>query len=149
MGRMEKCELTVLCLLQRGDEILMQNRVKQDWRGYTLPGGHVEPGESIVDACVREMKEETGLDVKHVKLCGVKQFPIEEGRYLVFLFRSEDFSGELSSSEEGKVEWVKLSELSRYETVSDLKQLLEVMTEDHYSEFQYLVRDNEWIVNVR
>ena len=57
MSRTEPVELTVLCLLQRGNEILLQNRVKKDWKGYTLPGGHVESGESFVDAVIREMKE--------------------------------------------------------------------------------------------
>ena len=70
MGRTEQCELTVLCLLRRGNEILLQNRRKADWRGYTLPGGHVEPEESIVDAGVREMKEETGVDITDVRLGG-------------------------------------------------------------------------------
>ena len=149
MGRTEQCELTVLCLLRRGNEILLQNRRKADWRGYTLPGGHVEPGESIVDACVREMKEETGLDVTDVRLCGVKQFPTDKGRYLVFLFCAERFSGVLTSSEEGTMEWVKLEELDQYNTVSDLKELLEVMQSDRLSEFQYIVRGNDWIVNIR
>lgn len=63
MERTENVELTVLCLIQDGDWILLQNRVKRDWQGYTLPGGHVEPGESFVDAVKREMKEETGLDI--------------------------------------------------------------------------------------
>ena len=40
--RTENVELTVLCLIQDGNRILMQNRVKEDWKGYTLPGGHVE-----------------------------------------------------------------------------------------------------------
>lgn len=61
MNRTENVELTVLCLIEDGDKILLQNRVKKDWQGYALPGGHVEPGESFVDAVVREMKEETGL----------------------------------------------------------------------------------------
>ena len=87
----EKVELTVLCLVHRDGWYLLQDRVKEDWRGYALPGGHIEPGESIVDAVIREMKEESGLTVLHPRLCGVKQFPIEGGRYLVFLFEAHEF----------------------------------------------------------
>jgi 8-oxo-dGTP diphosphatase len=93
MGRQERCELTVLCLLRRGDEILLQNRVKADWRGYALPGGHIEPGESIVDAVVREMQEETGLKILDPRLCGVKQFPDGDSRYIVFLFTAREYEG--------------------------------------------------------
>ena len=57
MARTENIELTVICLIYRENRILLQNRVKEDWKGYTLPGGHVEEGESIVDAVIREMKE--------------------------------------------------------------------------------------------
>ena len=149
MGRTENCELTMLCLLRRGNEILLQNRVKKDWQGYTLPGGHVEAGESIVDACIREMKEETGLTVIHPKLCGVKQFPLDKGRYLVFLFSADEFSGELRSSEEGKMEWIRRDDLTNYPIVEDLPELLSVMESDRLSEFQYLVRNGEWIVNLR
>lgn len=53
--RTENVELTVLCLIQDGNRILLQNRVKEDWKGYTLPGGHVETGESFVDAVKREI----------------------------------------------------------------------------------------------
>ncbi len=80
MSKTENAELTVLCLLRDDDRYLLQNRVKKDWKGYALPGGHIEAGESIVDAVVREIKEETGLTVLNPKLCGVKQFPIENGR---------------------------------------------------------------------
>ena len=97
--RTENVELTVLCLIQEGNRILLQNRVKEDWKGYTLPGGHVEAGESFVDAVIREMKEETGLDITNPRLVGIKQFPITNGRYIVLLFKVTEFKGTVTSSE--------------------------------------------------
>jgi len=71
MGKTENVELTVLCMIESGEKILLQNRIKKDWRGYALPGGHVEQGESFVDAVIREMREETGLTVVDPRLVGV------------------------------------------------------------------------------
>lgn len=149
MERRESIELTVLCLVHRGGELLLQNRVKQDWHGYAIPGGHVEPGESIVDAVVREMREETGLTVLAPRLCGVKQFPIEGGRYLVLLFETEAFTGELRSSDEGQMEWVPREKLSQYPAVEDLEELLDVMLRPDLTEFQYIVRGDDWLVQLR
>ena len=146
MERTEKVELNVLCLIHKDDQYLLQDRVKADWKGYTLPGGHIEPGESIVDAVVREMKEETGLTVLNPKLCGVKQFPIKDGRYLVFLFVADRFSGEIVSSEEGAMHWVKKEDLSKVNLVNDFIELLEVMLDENLSEFQYVVEDGSWKV---
>ncbi len=146
MSRTETAELTVLCLIRRDGEYLLQDRIKKDWRGFTLPGGHVEPGESIVDAVVREMQEETGLTVENPKLCGVKQFPIDGGRYLVFLFVADEFSGEVISSEEGAMHWVKKEDLPKVNLVNDFKELLEVMLDENLSEFQYVVEDGKWKV---
>ena len=142
----EHVELTVLCMLSRGDEILLQNRTKQDWRGYAFPGGHVEPGESIVDAVIREMREETGLTVLSPRLCGVKQFPVDGGRYLVFLFRADRFTGSLSSSEEGEMSWIKRSELPALATVDDFSDLLSVFDREDLTEFQYLIDNGSWNV---
>ena len=144
MSRTENVELTVLCLLHHNGQYLLQDRVKKDWNGFTLPGGHVEPGESIVDAVVREMKEETGLTITDPKLCGVKHFPIKEGRYIVFLFEATEYTGELCSSEEGQMHWVRTEELDRVNLVSDFMDLLDVMLDPRLSEFQYVVTDNQW-----
>ena len=149
MGRTENVELTVLCLITDGDRLLLQNRVKKDWQGYTLPGGHVEPGESFVDAVKREMKEETGLDIRDPRLAGVKQFPIENGRYVVFLFTATQFDGTLISSDEGRMEWVERSRLGDIHTVDDFSDLLRVITDPKLTEFQYLVDGDTWTVCVR
>lgn len=148
MRRTEQVELTVLCMVYDGSRILLQNRIKKDWRGLTFPGGHIEAGESIVEAVIRETKEETGLDITSPVLCGVKQFPIENGRYIVFLFKTNHFSGELTSSAEGEMVWVERSDLPQLTTVEDFDQLLAVMDSDRLNEFQYLVNGDNWNVSL-
>lgn len=147
--RTERVELTTLCMVFRDDKILLQNRVKTDWRGYCFPGGHVEQGESIVDSVVREMREETGLSIHHPRLCGIKQFPIEGGRYLVFFFKTDDFEGELCSSEEGKVEWIPREKLPHIHTVTDFTDMLKVFDREDLTEFQYVVDGDDWQVVLR
>ena len=149
MSRTENTELTVLCLVEDGDRVLLQNRVKNDWQGYALPGGHVEPGESFVDAVIREMKEETGLTVAGPRLAGVKQFPIENGRYMVLLFKATRWTGELRSSEEGKMEWIRYSDLPGLKTVDDLEELLRVIKSPDLTEFRYVVSGSDWTVSIK
>lgn len=149
MSRTENIELAVLCLIQRGDFYLLQDRVKEDWKGFTLPGGHVEKDESIVDAVIREMKEETGLTVLNPKLCGVKQFPIDNGRYVVFLFHTTDFYGEVVSSDEGEMHWINREHLPDTKTVSDFSELLKVILDENLNEFQYIIEDNKWKVIIK
>ena len=147
--RTENVELTVLCLIQDGNKILLQNRVKEDWKGYTFPGGHVEAGESFVDAVKREMKEETGLDILNPRLVGIKQFPIENGRYIVLLFKATEFSGEVVSSEEGEMEWIGLEDLPNVNVVEDFNDLMKVLNDPDLNEFQYTIDDGEWIVHLK
>jgi len=98
------------------------------------------------DAVVREMKEETGLIIKTPRLCGIKQFPIEGGRYLVFLFETDQFEGKVADSDEGKMYWVKKSELSNVNLVDDFDELIEVMLSDTLTEFQYIFENDEWVI---
>ena len=139
--RTEMVELTNLCMIKDGDKYLLQNRVKKDWQGYTFPGGHIEPGESIVQSAIREVKEETGLIMKNPRLVGVKQFWVKSGRYIVFLFSATKFSGELRSSYEGKVGWFTKEEMKNINLVNHFFEHLDVF-EGEYSEYIYESEDS-------
>jgi len=145
MARAEKAVFTNMCMVYDDNgNVLVQDRVDPNWSGITFPGGHVEYMESFSDSVIREIKEETGLDIKNPVLCGVKQFQTEEDeRYVVFLYKTNCFSGELKSSREGKVFWVKREELLTYKLVSNFKQMLKVFESDSISEFYYYDNDGE------
>ena len=107
MSRTENVELTVVCLLEDGGRVLLQNRKKEDWHGWALPGGHVEPGESFVDAVIREMQEETGLTMQSPTYRGIVDFTCEPWpAERMHLYTCTDFSGVMTDCDEGCLEWV-------------------------------------------
>ena len=96
--------------------MLVQERLPKPsnpWSGLTFPGGHVEPGETVVASVIREVQEETGLTVSNLQNCGYIQWynPVKQSQYFVFLFKTSTFSGDLKDSPEGKVKWMTLDEM--------------------------------------
>ena len=148
MSRKENCILTNMCMIYDGDRILVQDRLNSDWPGITFPGGHVEPGESFVDSVIREVKEETGLDISNVRLCGVKQWTQKDGeyRYIVFFYKTNEFCGDIKSSNEGRVFWINKNELMNYPLANDFEKMFEVFDNDNLSENYYWLEHNEWKV---
>ena len=69
---------------------------------YMLPGGHVDAGESVLHAAVRELKEELGIDVKESDLEFKLVEPIKS--YITFFFRVKKFDGALQNMEPEKHE---------------------------------------------
>ena len=140
----ESAEFTNMCMLEREDgKILVINRTDPDWSGLAFPGGHVEVGESFVDACVREMKEETGLTVLDPKICGLKQFYKKDGaRYVIFLFKATKYCGELKSSDEGEVFFIDRDDIAKYKQTMHFDSLLRVFDDESISEFQYIREDD-------
>ena len=106
----------------RNEKILLTKQ----WDGYSLPGGGVEKGEGLEAALERELKEETGLDVKAGKSFyntfrifqrNAESKPVQA---FMFFFEAASVSGEISNqsiteSEKtyttGKAEWINLNEL--------------------------------------
>lgn len=127
MDRCEKVILTNMCMIYKDNKILVQNRKKEDYQGIAFPGGHVELGESIVDSVIREVSEETNLLVKDLVLCGIKQFyTLDNIRYIVFIYKTDNFEGSLKSSEEGEVFFIDRKDISSYKYVDDFLDIMDI-----------------------
>lgn len=146
MGKSESAVFTNMCMIyDNNGNILVINRKNPDWPGVTFPGGHVEKGESFVESVVREVKEETGLDIDNPQLCGSKQFQDkEDNRYVVLFYKTNRFSGQLKSSDEGEVFWIPRSELQNYNLSVDFMDMVKIFESDELSEFYYYKEDNTW-----
>lgn len=144
MSRAEQVILTNMCMVsdEKG-RILVQNKVNDDWEGLCFPGGHIENKESIVKSVIREVKEETGLTIKHPTICGVKQFYTEnEERYLVFLFKAREFTGSLQSSDEGEDFWIYPEELDKYQLADSFREMYTIFTSDLSEQYSYFDGDS-------
>ena len=144
MSRQETVTLTNMVMVEdENGKILVEDKVDPHWNGISFPGGHLLHNESIVHSAIREVKEETGLDIKDLKLVGVNNnVSLNFNRYLVFLFKTKTFSGELKSSEEGKVFWVEKKNLKKYKLTPEFSDLIEIFYNDSINE-NYAVWDDK------
>lgn len=145
MNRKASVELTNMCMIYDGcGNVLVQEKLVRNTKGLIFPGGHVEPGEAFVDSVIREVREETGLSIKTVELCGVKDWVEYIGsRYIVFLYKTNEFNGKLKSSDEGKIFWMPLEELRKAENnLWHLYQMLELFCGNTYSELYFNRNDS-------
>ena len=107
---------TVLCYIERGDEILMLHRVKKEndvnrdkWIGL---GGKLERDESPEDCLKREICEESGLKLSAWRFRGIITFVNTVCKTeIMYLYTSDAFEGALTDCDEGVLEWVKKTEL--------------------------------------
>ncbi|WP_339171582.1 8-oxo-dGTP diphosphatase [Anoxybacillus sp. FSL W8-1294] len=97
------------CVLVRDGHVLLLKKPRRGW--WVAPGGKMEQGESVREACVREYREETGIYLKNPKLKGVFTFVMKRGEevvseWMMFTFFAEHFDGQnVVQCEEGELAW--------------------------------------------
>ncbi len=97
------------------------------------------------DSVVREINEETGLEISNLKQCGIKDWIQPDGsRYIVLLYKTSTFSGELKSSCEGKVYWIDIDKLPELNPIWNAEEILKITYDEEFSElfFDNTKQDN-------
>ena len=142
MERKSLIELTNMCLVYDNDRILVQEKVGTMYSGgLVFPGGHIEAGESLTNSVIREIREETGLTIKNPQPCGYKDWIEDDGtRYLVLLYKTNQFEGALKASDEGRVFWLDKEDIPKANLIWNMRELLEIFETDKYSEFFFEVK---------
>lgn len=133
-----------MCMIYDAERVVVIDRKKDDWPGISFPGRKVEHGESFINSTIREIKEETGLDISNLELCGVKNWMDDEIRYVIFLYRTNNYSGVLVSSDEGEVRWEQFSNLTNLKLSLDMEEMLRIFQENNLIEFFYFKDNGEW-----
>lgn len=150
---MENVKLANMCMIidEENKKVVVQDRIKS-WKGIAFPGGKLELGEAIIPSTVREIKEETGLDITDLQFCGIKNwYDYEKNeRYMVFLLKTSKYNGELfSDTPEGKVSWIELDKLKENKLASDFSEMVDVFLgkniEFFYEDTKDVDESNRWI----
>ena len=144
--------LATLCYVKKDNKTLMIYRNKKPndmhegkWNGL---GGKLEARESPEDCVMREIKEESGLDIKNPKLVGLLTFPafdIQKRDWHVFVYIANEFSGELIVSPEGELHWInddKILDLNLWE--SD-HMFIKWIKEDRFFSAKFIFKEEKVI----
>ena len=129
-------KVTTLCYIRDGGNWLLLHRTKKDhdenagkWIGV---GGKFEKGESPEECLVREVREETGLSLNSYRFRGIVTFISDVwDDEMMFLYTSDDFSGELTFCDEGELCWVDEDKLDTLPMWEGDKVFFKLIKDEH------------------
>lgn len=148
-GKVKYADILVRKFCEGGSQILILQRAGDNGE-YTsqwcIPGGHVDPGESFIEAAVRELYEETGIKVREGDLREVSSYTNDDADIHYFeLIWNEDCPDLilLDSKEEIGSEWIDIKDIDNYEFIFDMKKNLKKILgidEEALSRFKIILK---------
>ncbi len=124
--------LAVSAAIVRDGKILVVRRARPPAHGvFTLPGGVVELGETLVDAVTREVREETGMTIEPLALAGFRETVVRDGddrverHFVILCFAARWRAGEPVLNEElSEAHWIEQAELAGLTTTPGLAEIV-------------------------
>lgn len=141
----EQVIFTNMCMVYDPDGNAVVQERTGDWPGVVFPGGHVEQGETFTQAVIREVWEETGLTIRHPRLCGVKHWMRHGVRNVVFLYKTGEYEGELRSSGEGRVWWMPVADMPKAKLANTMGDMLQLFLREDLNEFSFREENGQWV----
>jgi len=125
----EKVTIGTVCFLidKRNGKVLLLERAHEPMQGmFTGVGGKTNFDEDMNTSCIREIKEETGLDARNLKLKAVIKtlLDVHDSSWILFVYTTTDFSGEPLDCDEGTLQWVNISELYNVNLIGFIRVIL-------------------------
>lgn len=144
---MENCKLMNMCKItdEKNNMVLIQKRIKS-WRGLAFPGGKVELDESIFNSVIREVKEETNLEISDLKFCGIKSWYSDDIKNIVFLYKTSTYTGELlKETPEGENVWMNEKDIVYNNPAPSFLAMLEIFN-GNFMEMKYDESIQDWVL---
>lgn len=138
-----KVSITVGLILEINNQILLMRRCNTGYMDgkYALIAGHVEKGESLKQAMVREAKEEIGIDITEEDLdfvCGIRRG--NNDNYINFYLKSNKYNGNIENLELDKcddLKWFKISNLPDNMIANDRKAIYNMENNISFEEYDF------------
>ena len=104
---MSKKEASIVIILKNNNEFLSVSLL-EDHSDMNMPGGMVKKNENPIDAGIREVKEETGLDIKNLNFL----YKNYDNKTMVYTYYTYDYEGIITTKETHKISWMPLEQLN-------------------------------------
>lgn len=119
--------LAVCVAIWQDDKILLVRRANAPNKGlWALPGGKIDAGETIAEAAIRELREETNLKAIPKNIFFIREIIEDQFHYVLNCIRAENPIGDLAAGDDAaEARWMSITDIQGLETVPGLADIVE------------------------